>query len=469
MRLAAVLGLALLSAAAARTATVTPEDDFRDSLAALSPGDTLYLLPGTYTAPDSLPLLHVLPGQAGVTITTSPDQPALLDGQGYNRPVLLLEGTGSRRTRVELVEVMGGAALGGEWFAGGGAFLSEASVILFGCSFRDNTAFAGGAVAAEAGSQVIQRCTFTGNSSLATGGGVNLYACEAMILDCRFTGNSCPDDGGALNSYQSSVTLRNVLMADNEAGDDGGGMTLLQGSHILEYVTLDSNSCGDDGGGILFSSVDSAQVTSCIVTGNSGNHGITGKGSPDVEFLHCCAWGNEIANYCGWEDPTGTAGNISQDPLYADTLRRLSHTAAGQPEQSPCVDAGHEAAAGSWIEGYSTRTDSIPDSLTADMGYHWPDSLQTGPGGGDSPVESVFLFPSPFRGGLRIRVRAASMPVQVRLYDAAGRLVWEDAGTTAGSVWSGWWSPEDGVAAGVYLALVRVGDSVHTGKVVYLR
>jgi hypothetical protein len=468
MRRAVEMVLALALAAAARTSVVSPDDAFRDSLAALSPGDTLYLLPGTYTAGDTLPLLHVAPAQAGVTVTSSPEEPAVLDGQGFPRPVLFLEGGGAQ-TRIELVTVTGGAAESGQWFAGGGAFLSEASAILFACTFQDNAAVVGGAVAAEAGEPVIQRCEFLDNSSASTGGAVNLYACVAEVLDCSMLGNDCADDGGGLNGYQSTVTIRNTLMAGNQAGDDGGGLALLQGTQELSYLTLDSNSCVDDGAGILLSAVDYASLSSCIVTSNQGKHGIVGKGSPDVDFQCCCAWDNEMGNYFGWEDPTGTQGNISQDPLYADSLYRLSQTAAGQPVQSPCVDAGHEPAQGSWIEGYSTRTDSIPDSLTSDMGWHQPSTLQSGPGGGSSPPAGMSLFPSPFRDNLFIRSPAPGEEVSVRVYDSAGRLLWRRDAYTSRNRWSGMWAPSGEAGPGVVLVRLQSGGAVYTGKAVLLR
>jgi len=468
MRSAAAVMLALAFSGAARTAVVSPDDAFRDSLSSLSPGDTLYLLPGTYTAADTLPLLHVPPELAGVTLTTSPDDPAVLDGQDYQRPVLYLEGGGAQ-TRVELLTVTGGAALSGQWFAGGGAFLSEADAILFGCTFQDNAAVVGGAVAAEAGEAVIQRCDFLGNTSSSTGGAVNLYACVAEVLDCRMLGNSCADDGGGLNGYQSSVVLRNVLLAGNHAGDDGGGLTLLQGTHQLCYLTVDSNSCIDDGAGILLSAVDYASLSSCIVTSNQGKHGIVGKGSPDVDFQCCCVWNNEMGNYSGWEDPTGTHGNISVDPIYADTLYRLSQTAAGQPVQSPCVDAGHEPAWGAWVDGYSTRTDSIPDSLTSDMGWHQPSSLQSGPGGSEEPPGGMSLFPSPFRDNLFIRAPAPGAEVSLRVYDSAGRLLWRRDAYSSRDSWSGMWSPTGRHGPGLVLVRLQSGGTVYTGKAVLLR
>ena len=463
-----LLCLMVSAAALARTCVVTPAVDFRDSLASLDGGDTLFLSSGTYTAADTLPLLHVEPDQAGLTITTVPEAPAVLDGEGFQRPVVLLEGEAALPTRLELVEITGGSASSGQWFAGGGVFMSEAGAIIFGCTFQGNQAVVGGAIAAEAGSVEIQRCMFQNNSAESTGGAINLYACDGLLLDCRIRNNSCTDDGGGINSYQSDLEIRNLLLAGNQAGDDGGGMMLLQGTHTIEYVTVDANQCVDDGAGMLLSYLDQATLSSCVVTSNTGKYGIAGKGSPDVDFHSCCVWDNGIGNYIGWEDPTGTQGNISADPLYADTLYHLSQTAAGQPQQSPCVDAGHQAVIGSWIQGYSTRTDSIPDSLVADMGYHHPDSLQVGSGGGPEPPGSLALFPSPCSDWLCIQAPAPSPNVSVAVFDAAGRRVWQREGVSTEGWWSGVWTPRDDMAPGLVLVRFRSGDTVLTGKAVLL-
>ncbi len=469
MRILASILISLLSTAAARICVVYPEDDFRDSLMTLSTGDTLYMSTGTFTADDTLPLIHVSPAQAGITITTSREAPAVLDGMGYHRPVLLLEGLEDQPTRVEHLRVTGGAAVSNDWYAGGGAFLSETNAVLFNCLFEDNTAIIGGAVALEASYLVLQQCDFIGNTAVSTGGAVNLYAGDAMVLDCRLIDNSCGDDGGGLNGYQSNVTIRNVLLARNHAGDDGGGITLYHGTHLMEYLTVDSNSCLDDGSAMLLSYVEGATLSSCIVTSNTGNYGIDGKGSPDVNFLNCCAWNNEPANYCGWVDPTGTFGNISTDPLYADSIYHLSQIAAGQSLQSPCVDAGHQTVTESWINSYTTRTDSVPDSLQADMGFHQLDSLQTGPGEEEVLVNSLVLIPNPFKECLFIQAPVTDQQVSVYVYDVTGRLLWVGGGTPIDGVWSGVWVPGDDAGPGVVMILVQAESCNLIGKAIILQ
>ena len=59
----------------------------------------------------------------------------------------------------------------------------------------------------------------------------------------------------------------------------------------------------------------------------------------------------------------------------------LSHTAAGQIYDSPCIDAGHALAADICygalgnefcLDDLTTRTDQITDTGMVDMGFHYP-------------------------------------------------------------------------------------------------
>jgi hypothetical protein len=68
-------------------------------------------------------------------------------------------------------------------------------------------------------------------------------------------------------------------------------------------------------------------------------------------------------------------GNIDADPVFVtgpDGGYYLSQTAAGDPENSPCVDTGSAGADTLSMDDRTTRTDGVPDSETVDMGYHYP-------------------------------------------------------------------------------------------------
>jgi len=68
------------------------------------------------------------------------------------------------------------------------------------------------------------------------------------------------------------------------------------------------------------------------------------------------------------------AGNISSDPLFVNAGGadfHLSHVAAGQGSDSPAIDAGSAAAAALGLDTRTTRTDSVGDAGTVDLGFHY--------------------------------------------------------------------------------------------------
>ncbi len=109
---------------------------------------------------------------------------------------------------------------------------------------------------------------------------------------------------------------------------------------------------------------------------NGGGAWITGA----AQIINCIIWGNVPQQITGgvpliyYSDIQGGypgAGNIDADPLFVTGPEGdyyLSQLAAGQAQQSPCVDAGDPAAI--MVEG-TTRTDGIPDQEVVDMGYHY--------------------------------------------------------------------------------------------------
>jgi len=90
--------------------------------------------------------------------------------------------------------------------------------------------------------------------------------------------------------------------------------------------------------------------------------------------------------------------NLYTDPLFVDGPQgefNLSQVAAGQAEDSPCVDSGTPWS--EMIEG-TTRTDGVQDEGVVDMGYHYPlreidPRIVTGPGPAYGSPPVVGLFP----------------------------------------------------------------------------
>ncbi len=122
---------------------------------------------------------------------------------------------------------------------------------------------------------------------------------------------------------------------------------------------------------------DHLRVTNCIITGHilidnnqtldiRYSNLINGESAIQVEDDASYTWG---------------PGMISADPLFVNGPQGgyyLGQEAAGQPVDSPCVDAGDPATE---VPLGVTRTDGYPDTGTIDIGYHYPAlGIVAGPG-----------------------------------------------------------------------------------------
>ncbi|MHC4500594.1 MAG: hypothetical protein ACYS21_15965, partial [Planctomycetota bacterium] len=71
---------------------------------------------------------------------------------------------------------------------------------------------------------------------------------------------------------------------------------------------------------------------------------------------------------------TWDANVIEEDPEFTNGYY-LSHIAAGQDVNSPCIDVGSADAHDVGMNTYTTRTDGVNDVCDVDMGYHYDDGL----------------------------------------------------------------------------------------------
>jgi hypothetical protein len=66
--------------------------------------------------------------------------------------------------------------------------------------------------------------------------------------------------------------------------------------------------------------------------------------------------------------------NFRSDPLFTwvgmTGFYYLSHVAAGQDSDSPCIDAADGSAESYGLDTRNTRTDFVTDTDTADIGFH---------------------------------------------------------------------------------------------------
>jgi hypothetical protein len=138
--------------------------------------------------------------------------------------------------------------------------------------------------------------------------------------------------------YSASLTLTNVIVDSNVAGDNGGGGW---GRLSLTNCVIHGNTAQDgDGGGIHNMYYSTNTSISDNHAGGAGGGVYNGTGGWNT--LNTNVYSNSPDNYYDpADDPTGTNGNISVDPMYMDTTSTapLDWDLHLDPT-SPLVDAG---------------------------------------------------------------------------------------------------------------------------------
>ncbi len=269
---------------------------------------------------------------------------------------------------------------------GGGAVLVDGTSPLFEENiFAFNSAVSrGGALVIDDGSAALARNTFSGNQALS-GGAIHLIRSSVQMRGDRLQDNSTSGLGGGILAFESVLLVENALLEGNLALN-GAGLRSQDSEVEIRGCTMDGNSASGPGGAI-FGSGGSLVVTGSILWEN-----LPGEVLAENGLVPAVSWSDIRGGFPG-------TGNIDVDPLFATgpgDEHYLSHVAAGQDVDSPCIDAGVPAGA---VPPGTTRTDQIPDVGIADMGYHYPAAgvarpfLVTGPGPSPDNPPLVRVFP----------------------------------------------------------------------------
>jgi hypothetical protein len=199
--------------------------------------------------------------------------------------------------------------------------------------------------------------------------------------------------------------------------------------------------------------------------------------------------GAATMTYCDIEGGLAGQGNIDSNPLFVNlpvlNFCYLSQVAAGQTQNSPCVNAGDP---GSTMFSGTTRTDHVQDAGIVDMGFHWPAGAdlasQIGRLMADSePAAQELLgvipqnldlrvsnYPNPFNPTTTINLLMDhSAPVDLKVYDVAGRIV---ANLFQGTLETGaheFQFSGANLPAGVYVYRAEVSGNIVTGKALLVK
>ncbi len=175
---------------------------------------------------------------------------------------------------------------------------------------------------------------------------------------------------GGLFANASEIALVNSVLAGNQ-GQSGGGVRLLGApSSTIQTSTIAANTSGVAGAGIRLES-SSASLSGCVVASNRSLSGQVGgvfaDGASAMVIAYTDAHGNLDTDYQARSDPTGTNGNISQDPRFLD-LQTLDLRLA---EGSPAIDAAGPFATPFDLTGAARPLDGNRDGRAVpDMGAY---------------------------------------------------------------------------------------------------
>lgn len=240
----------------------------------------------------------------------------------------------------------------------------------------------GGGITIRHCSPRIRRCIIEGNHADAGGGGLSVLHSTAQIEECIFRGNSGVD-GGAIFCNYASPRIAGSLLHDNDALVWGGAVCAQnESSPVLLYCTLARNEAWS-GAGLWCVAWCNPRLENCIVAFGSQGEGIHVYDNPSVPSeatLACCdVFGNEGGNYGGAiQDPTGTSGNISVDPLFCD----VPQSDFGLAGDSPCLPDQNECGELIGALGSGCGAGDVPDAASAAASAAWlsvrPHPVRTG-------------------------------------------------------------------------------------------
>jgi len=480
-----VLFLGIIAAATGARVITVPDSaaTIAAGLSMARAGDTVLVEPGRYEENITWP------GTDGIKLYSAagPDS-TVISGGGNGRVIAMGSGL-TRATEIRGFEISGGKA------SSAAGIYCQGSPSIVGNRICGNEAhgernYGGGILCGSGSSPLIARNEIAENVCSDTntwnyGGGIYLDMNSTAEICCNLiAGNVCAEGywnygAGIYCGLRSSPFIYQNIIMDNldTLGDRGHGAGIhvdlqaralvfnnlilnnrtrsdlwnygagikVSGTAAIINNTIVGNACQGgtwaNGGGIFVDNQDSALIKNNVIVQNraSGGGGIyNNSGFP---YLVCNnAWNNSGGNYSGCEPGPG---DISLDPLFASGAQGpycLSHTAAGQPATSPCVDAG-DTLLWTWplnldslLRLWTTRTDSVPDQGLLDMGYHYPEVAVVGlseqPVAPRPAVEPGFtVHPNPTRGVvvLHLTPRSPGRSIPLSVYDSSGRLMLQSA------------------------------------------
>ncbi|MBN2054303.1 hypothetical protein JW905_05240 [bacterium] len=288
--------------------------------------------------------------------------------------------------------------------AGGGMYVNYSGLRLQCCTFYGNSAqsYGGGLWCHQSTTGEVLGCVFDYNTAAdinwhGQGGGVYELGSECYYSDCHFINNSA-ERGAGMRLSGAGILVNCLFIGNATIGnapqDQVGGGLFVSGDATIRECTFNLNIAPENLGASIYMQNCSPIIGRCILWDSPTGLIHDGTGTPQV-------YRSDIQG--GW---AGT-GNINQNPLFVtgpEGSLYLSQIAAGQAQNSPCINIGFYQAADLCFIGASgetvcfdeltTRTDEIGDTGIVDIGCHYPAFIPATATPTRTPTRTVTVTPS---------------------------------------------------------------------------
>jgi beta propeller repeat protein/parallel beta-helix repeat protein len=349
-----VLVLAAAVSGSAATLQVPAEyPSIQAGIEAAQNGDTVLVAPGVYYETINFS------GKDIVVTSTDPNDPRIV---GYT--IINADGDGSVVT-FERGETSAAKLIGFTITGGFGTFSQD-----FTDQVNGIKSYAGAGIFCHRASPTIMKNVIARNVGplnltgpteadikVAFGGGISCFEGSPAILGNTIRNNSAWIGGGIL-CWFGQPTISDNLILENSAYE-GGGVFMFVGSLLNNTIVRNDCGLGDmmgqgtgPGGNVILIIVPEAgatQVCNNIICSAPSGSGVLYQGDlGQALFAYNDVWDNVPGNFStvdpqtgmivegGTADPTGSAGNISEDPLFVNPFSRDYHLML----ESPCVNTG---------------------------------------------------------------------------------------------------------------------------------
>lgn len=201
----------------------------------------------------------------------------------------------------------------------------DSSAVVEGLTIRGgHIRYGGGFYIVWGASPTIRDVVIEGCYAYEHGGGLYIAGGTARIKDCVIRGCQAANSGGGLFAIAGAATVIERCTFVNDSALEGGALCFIQCAPLIRSCTIVNNNALLAGAVYILS--PSLPVFDHTLVAFNNRYSIVSEHYPDGDTtfldLSCCnIYGNVGGDWIGRLAPfLGIDGNISQDPLFCDTV-----------------------------------------------------------------------------------------------------------------------------------------------------